>query len=221
MGEADAAVLDLDDAGPRREVEVVLGTDRGDRRRPQRRGRRQRPLDPGWEPPDPVANRLAERGGNRQRYPGLGLALALLQHPSELERVEGIAARRLVNPAQQRAREGDAEPGAQQTVEGADRDRTDADTTNAFGRYAIETEPNLRRVAHPPSQQEPDRPLEGASQRKLEQQRRRRVEPLDVVDRNDHRSVACQFAKSSEEADRDRPRLHRCIRNVVQKERGG
>jgi hypothetical protein len=215
MREPDPAAVDLDDADPGRSIQLLLGVDRGHRRRRQRRRCRQRGTHFGREAGDPIADDLAQRGGNRKRYPWLRLDLALAQQPPEFERVERISSRRLVHAPQQRTREGDTDPRAQKTVQRADRDRADRETANAFRREPIETEQRVRLVAQAPSEQERDRLVLNASKPELQERRRRLVQPLDVIDRNEHRSLARQLAESANERDGHRPRLGRCAPNVV------
>ncbi len=221
MREADPVAVDLDDAGSYRGVQVVLRPNGGHRRRRERRRRRARRADIGCEARDAIADDIGQRGRNGKRYSRPGLDLALLQHAPELERVERISSYGLVDAAQQRARERDADPRAQETVEGPDRERANRETADALRRYAIETEWSARLSGHALGKQERDRLHVNAPERELEQQRRRRVEPLDVIDRDEHRSRARQLAECAEESNSHRPRLGRCAPNLVEKKRSG
>ena len=96
-----------------------------------------------------------------------------------------------------RARNADAQPRSDQMVERADAQRADADAVEAL----VEGGPQLERVARVAAlgREEADRGAADALRREREDAAGRRVEPLRVIDRDEHPRVVRERAKVSEE----------------------
>ena len=73
--------------------------------------------------------------------------------------------------------------------------------------------------AGPKGRKEAHRLLAQAADRKLQDQRRGRVEPLDVVERHDHRPFGGQSAEHVEHCEPDRARLRRLLARLREPER--
>jgi hypothetical protein len=86
----------------------------------------------GTEPCHPPADELAYRPRHGERLVGCWLDSARLQFAPDLEREEGVAARRLVQPDDRRARRVETDAGEQELVQGADGERREAETEHAI-----------------------------------------------------------------------------------------
>jgi hypothetical protein len=140
-----------------------------------------------------------------------------LERTRELEGEECVPTRLLVDAASHRTRERHAEPLAEQALNRTEAQRADVDPLeiaravehHRWGRVAA-----LR-------QQHPDPLSARAPQREREGGAARAVEPLDVVDRNHERRLACEPPEKLEDADGDRPRIERSTLGVLEQESHG
>ena len=129
-----------------------------------------------------------ERRGNGQPLTRARAPARLLERAPELERVERIPARRVVKLDQRRPRKRDAEPLAQQTMRRADAQRAEPQPPQPLARKrALEPERSRLRAAAAARDENRDRRCRQPSKREREHGRRRRIQPLHVVDRNQQR----------------------------------
>ena len=133
-----------------------------------------------------------------------------VENAGQLQREERVPARPLVDAEQRLAREGPAEPVAQEPMERADAERSHRQPLDALRAERLLESRRLRSVDEPPGEQQEHAARGEPSQRERERARRGGVEPLDVVDRDEKRLVvrraaAARCAPRSPSA-RDRPR---------------
>jgi hypothetical protein len=114
--------------------------------------------------------------------------------------------RRIDDPPQQPAANAEPEPLEQQQPDRRHAERTDVDP---LGPVPLERPLELRRKPRELREQEADGLGVDAAGREREHLARRRVEPLEVVDRDDHRRRAGERAQQVEQPERDRVRLGR------------
>jgi hypothetical protein len=173
--------------------------------------------------------RLGQRGRHKQRLPGRrrqrpsaagdqGLDVAghwqrlarrrdpsLEQDPRDLQRKQGIAVGRLRHAHEHRPRQRPAELGLDDLVEGRDVQGTDTNPDDPVVRQRpLQAQPVGVRVTGPAGGQDPHprglKPPHG----KVQHAGRWRVQPLQVVDRDQERLVRCQLQQGA--ADRRRQR---------------
>ena len=127
---------------------------------------------------DALAQELVERRGERKRVAGRWGTAATLDRACELEREEGIAARRLPQPEQGRPRERRLEPALEELAERADAQPVDVDRHEPLGQAP--SQPRRRLAAC--REQNGERLLVEACEDEPESGGRRGVEPLEIVD---------------------------------------
>ena len=177
-----------------------------------RHGRKQR-KDRGRQTTDAIADELFERRRKRQwAADGRG-------DLRELEREHRIAARGLVHTRHRRSRDAQAETRPNQMVEGADTQRADADLRDVLLEGMAEIE-GVTRVAAL-RDQDPDRSVAKPSRREGEDPLRRRVEPLDVVDRYQHRRATCEDAQIRQEGARQSRGIRCLVRRRFESDHDG
>ncbi len=187
MREANGAVLALDDASVERRLEVVLANaglrEQLERRRAEGRDEDERVLRRLREPCEPHAQKPVQRLRHGQRSRRVEIRG---KRPRELDRIERISARGLVDAEQRGPGEDTAEPIAQQHLHGAHAQRSYGEPLDCLGGKRT-LELGRRPVSFDPTrEQQHDRalhPSQGERQRRC----RRPVEPLDVVDRDHER----------------------------------
>ncbi len=135
----------------------------------------------------PLADEVLERVGYRQRLRGIERR-PRVERPRQLEREEGIAARCIVQPQQGRTWESESEPVTDETLDRADAERPDGQSLDRPGKRRLE---RRRRLAAA-GEEDPDRLAVEPPQRERERIRRRGIEPLDVVDREQQRAAGGQ-----------------------------
>ena len=163
------------------------------RRRAQRRDERERLARGRRKRGDPRAHELVERLGNRQRLERVDVGV---ERAGQLQREERIAARPLVDAEQRLPREGPAEPVAQEPVDRADAERSHRQPPDALRAERLLEPRRLRPLDEPPGEQQAHVARVEPSQRERERARRGRVEPLDVVDGDQHRARARRAASA-------------------------
>ena len=105
-----------------------------------------------------------------------------------------------MNATEERARQRHIGPGQQQMPYRAEGQRTDRDAANAVGeRHPHQIEEQLAPLAGPSSNEHGDPLVPKPSDRKAERTGRRGVEPMDVVDRDEHRGVGCELAQARQQ----------------------
>ena len=122
-------------------------------------------------------------------------------HRVRAQREEGVASRRLIHPHQIRARQIEAQPFAQQMVEGAETQRTQPQppqTRPGEATLEVDRNRNLRCLAH--RQQDPHRFVAQAPQRHLQHAGGRRVQPLQVINGDQHRPCTVSTPSTSSTA---------------------
>ncbi len=166
----------------------------------------------------------AEVGGHRELLARGEHAAPALERSCQLEREEGVAARRLPDPEQGRPREGGVEADAKQLVDRADTEAADLDRpTPLLGHGAAKP----LRLAAPDGDKGGERLVVQAGEGEAKRRERGAVQPLHVVDRHaewaggsekPHRSqkrrrhdtfVGRQLRLAQEQSGLERPPLHR------------
>ncbi len=154
---------------------------------------------------EPGLDELAQVCRHGQRLARNRLDAGPLERPGQLEREKRVAARRLVDAQEREARKREAEPAADELVEprgaeGSDRETFDpvAERQGELVRLGV-----LARQSY--GGQNADRLLVQAPAGEREHAGGGLVEPLDVVDGDEHRAGGREDAKAAEEGGRDRP----------------
>ncbi len=145
---------------------------------------------------------LLEPRRDRELVAELERAAPAAQGSCKLQREERIAARRLPHSDQHRPRERGAKSNAKQFVQRAETQPTDRDRSQPVLRYGA-TDPSRQITAD--RQQDSHRRVVQAGKHITQRSERRRVQPLDVVDRDTQRTVAREQPQSSKEGGGHRP----------------
>ncbi len=216
MGKADGVALALDHVRLERGLEGVRGdpgldeqglasgAQRGDQaeRVPGRLGQRR-----GARP-----HQLVERLGQRQRLRGVDV---VRERARQLQREERVAPRLLVDPEQRLPRKRPPEPLVQEPVKRTCAQRADGQRLDALGRQRLLEARRLIPVDDTSREQDDDRSRFEPSQRELDRAGRRRVEPLDVVDRDGDRAGFADQLQHVAHRDRDGAGVDRIARGIV------
>ncbi len=159
---------------------------------------------PGQTPAEQLVQALGDAQRLARRWPCIGA----LELATELERKERVTRRGLENAGE--LRPGQLEPEAipEQMVERAETQWPDPEPLEPLvGEGALELEGSRDLGNLPQRRQQADALLAETSQRDLEHACRRRVEPLDVVERSDDRAALGEKAKHIEQGESDRARI--------------
>ena len=218
MSEPDHAVRALDHVGSDRRSERLL-VDSGrlhelERRRAGHSHDEQRLPRLLRQRAQSLADEVLERVGYRQRLRGIERR-SHVERPRQLEREEGIAARCIVQPQQGRTWESESEPVTDETLDRADAERPDGQSLDHSGKRRLE---RRRRLAAA-GEEDPDRLAVEPPQREREHIRRRRIEPLDVVDREQQRAAGGQRDERVVHPDRERARICRDVPLGIEQQR--
>ncbi len=151
------------------------------RRRSQCRSERKRVARGRRKPDETRADELVQRLRNRQRLERVDV---LVKDASQLQREERISARALVDAQQRLARERPADLVVKEPMQCADAQRADP--------QPFDVDRLLERGRLQPAGEDQPNIAAEASQREGECARRRGIEPLDVVDRNNDRLPLAQ-----------------------------
>ena len=154
---------------------------------------------------EPASHGLREGLRQRKLLPRLDLPAPGLERPPDLERVERVAAADLANAPEQRARERESEPRVQELVQRAGAQGPEVEPVSALAdRRAVEAE---RDVAGPVGDEHPDLLVRETAKREREGARRRSVEPLGVVDGDQHGPLLREASKHRQQGRRERASL--------------
>jgi len=154
------------------------------RARAQRGGDRQRLASGRRECVDPRAHEFFERLGNWER---LNRVDVRVENTRQLQREERIPSGPLVDAEQGLAREGPAEPVAQEPMKRARAERSQRQPLHILRTQRVLEPRRLRSVTDPAGEQQGHLVRGEPSQCECERARRGRIEPLDVVDREQER----------------------------------
>ena len=191
MGEADAVPVELDHVAGDGGREPIAGSSSGSvphelERRVRKCGRcQQRRLRIVWKQHEPVAHQSRERAG--QRLARLEPDRPAADRATKFERVERVPAGQLAQSPELGSRKDELEPVAQEPVKRTGAQRADTQATQrAIGQDAFEIERGRRLLRVPQRQQKPDLLRAQATERELQHEGGRTVEPLEIVDRDEH-----------------------------------
>ena len=207
MREPQRSPLALQHAGGDRGVEVGAVRARPEHTIDRRIGhRRDQPQHLGHvrgQLAQPFVHQAGERVRHRQRPGSQAGDAAARERASDLERNERVAARLGLDPAQRGVREADVEMRAEHPVQ---RPQAEASQPQLLGRHPcpvqLEREPSGPLGAQQADPLDVD-PPEGEGDRA----RGRRVQPLDVVDRHQHRRRPRERGQRIAQGGRDHARL--------------
>jgi hypothetical protein len=144
---------------------------------------------------------------------------ALGKHAGDLQRVERIAGGDLVQPDEHRSPERASELLVQYATERAHGQAREPNVDDELRREAVESE--SIGLVRPLCENDADPLVAQAPKRVRERRRRLRVDPLCVVDRDQHVRALGEQSKRREERDRDRSRIDRMRGRVFAKKRDG
>ena len=134
----------------------------------------------------------------------------------ELEREQRVAERRVRHAPQQRARDAHAEPPGEQPARGVEVERADVEPRERPATERALQRPHAARAA---GEQEADRHAVEPPRGEAQGLGGRRVQPLQVVDRDQHRPGCRQRPQPVEHAERDRARLRGVGRGLATQQR--
>ena len=138
------------------------------------------------------------------------------QRSPHLQREQRVAQRRLDDPSQQLPRQTQPEPLGQQPSGRAEAQRTDLQTLQ---HSALERPLQRGPTTGTPGEQEANRLVLEPTSRERERVRRRTIEPLDVVDRDQHRAASGQRTQPIQQAKVDRMLSWRDVRRLGPQQR--
>jgi len=169
---------------------------------------------------EPLPEQLMQRRRHRQRVSSDEWNVPRDQRPPELEREKRIATRDPLQLGERRAQELPLQARPQQPVDRRQIERTERDPRDATGiEGRLESERKRIPGSGPLREQEANRLLAQAPRRERKRVRRRRIEPLHVVDRNDKLACLRKPTKDAEEAQRDGPTKQRTATRFASQER--
>ena len=191
MCEANGGVVELDHSFVGAGLECrddplaisVRGRDQIDRRSSERCYLKQDIEGLAGQPGEAAAEQVLQGLGHRQGSAGDRARVRAYELAPQLQREEGIARRRLLHPGELGARQVEAESLLEQPMHRGQTERADRDPLEPSVRErALELERlrELRGLSQ--GREETDRLVVQASKRDLDRTRRRRVEPLHVVE---------------------------------------
>ena len=141
---------------------------------------------------------------NRKRLGGID---ARADCPGELERIKRVPAGRLVHAKERWARERPAEACLEEGMESTESEGADGQSLDAVGLECGLELGGFRLFAGAASEQNVDGLLAHPPQREREYARRRRVEPLDVVDGKHDRRLCSESLQCASDCDAERARI--------------
>ena len=220
MAEPDLPVRELEHVRGHRGSEG-LGRDPGrldlrQRRRAHHRHDEQRVPRLLGECAQPLADEVVERLGHGKRLGGVDGSSHGLERTGELQGIERVAARHLVQPEHRRPRERSPQPIANEAVDRAQAERADAQPADLRGKRTLE----LGRVIAPPGQENLNRLTLEPPQRERERIRRGHVQPLTVVDRDHDRLALRKRPQHVVHRHSERTRIGARLLAALQQERG-
>ena len=208
MGEADGISVGDEDTRVERGLQgrLVAGdaVDERARRAGDRGSDRDRLPRGGGECTEAVAEELTQPVWDRQRL-GRRVGRVGTERAAQLKHEERVPARHLVHPPQRRGSEDEIEPSVQQPVGRAQAQWPDGDPLCACRLDQVLGDRNVRPRRH----QEPYRVLPQSPPGEREHDRRRAVEPLDVIESEKHWASPAEKSQSVQEPEPDRPLVRR------------
>ena len=218
MAEPDAVAFQLEHVCRERRVERFVTVARGgeERQGRVREGGRsaKRAARAGRKCVDPVMDELLKLVGNRQRLAQRRDSSGALERASQLEREERVASGHVVDPPQRRAGKAQLDPGSKETVHRAEAERADVEPTDP-----ILDERSRDGLARPARGEHPDPFVPDPPPREGKDERRRGVEPLEIVNREDERALGRQETQGAEGRDRDGALVGRCSVGTLEEQR--
>ena len=201
MREAQARVVELDDAFPHRRLErledalpvSVRRRDQLDRRPGERRDLEEDVDRLRRQPGEAAAEQLVQALRHSQRPAGRRSRVRPDELAAELEREERVARRCLLDAGELRPRQLEPEPLLEQMVERAQAERAEREPlsrSSGKARSSSNGAATLRRL--PQRRQQTDALVAQTAESDLEHAGRGRVEPLDVVERDEDRALLRQ-----------------------------
>ncbi len=167
-----------------------------------------------------LMHELLEARGHGQGLVGRLPGAATLQGTCDLQRVEGIAARALVQAPQHRPGRRHPELLGEQPVQLVEIQRPQREALHHVRlRHAGQPERQLGLLGAAPRDEQADGLVAEAAGRVLEHRRRRRVEPLRVIDGDGHRRLRGERAQHAEERTGQRARVGRRAVGLLQQQR--
>ena len=131
----------------------------------------------------PASEQLAQALGHAQRLARRRSRVRSDELPAELQCKERVARGRLLHAGELGPRQLEPQPFLEQAVHGGERERADRQSLEPLVRErALELDRARHLRSQPQRGQQPDRLLSKTPKRDLERTRRRRVEPLDVIE---------------------------------------
>ena len=214
--EADDPVPELDHVVRESRLEGV-GVELIGRQSTVRAREQQRSTRLAGQPIEPSADERVQRFRHGQRLSGVDLPS---EGTAELESEKRIATRGFVETQQRGACEHSAEPRLQDRLQRAGTERADMQALDQ-ARVWCELELGDRTAGtEPAGEHEPDVLALQSPQRERQHARRRRVEPLDVVDRDHDRLALGEQLQRAANSHRKGAEVDRLVRLVL-KEQGG
>ncbi len=163
------------------------------------------------EAPDALRQQLAESLRDGERLPGVKGPTRARQRIRQLDREEWIASGCFVHAEQQRSWERDPDPSVEDVMKFREAQWAEANSFDELSWKNGDRSRHGRRVGrYPGGGEEPDPLLLDATEGEGEGGARGRVEPLDVVDREQHGAVSGKRSKRAEEGNRYGVRV-RCL----------
>jgi hypothetical protein len=217
--EPHGPVHELEDVLGERVLEGALADPRlgelGEGQARLRRDEHERVASSPVEPAEPRGDELLEALGDRQWSRGVTDGVAGVERTRELEGVERVASRDLVDAEQRRPGDDPGEPPLDDPLDRTEAQRADPkalDPLLADGVLEGGRRPALAETSRPEQQ---DRRLGEPADREPERVGGGRVEPLDVVDRDDERALLGQRLERAANADAERTRIDRPAGGVL------
>ena len=166
----------------------------------------------------PGGHELLQPRRNRQRLRRISNRTVRTQRACDLERVERVAARRLVQPEQRRPRHRAIESAAKQLLDGADAQRSDLDAFDPVWLEGVLDDGGLLHFTEPACPDQQQVRLGQPAKREPEGARRRGVEPLQIVDRDD-KSVFREELQGSANRNSESTRIDGTARCILDEQR--
>ncbi len=165
------------------------------------------------------AHQPLQRLRNRKRLQRIGGRACRVKAASKLERVERIPARNLVETAERRARELPAEPTLEERVYRSDAERANSQSLDDVRLEVLLHRRALSRFVETPRKEQHYALGAQTSERERQRTCGRRINPLDVVDRQDERPVLGERLQARPNRDREGPGVYLVLRRPIHEQR--
>jgi hypothetical protein len=189
------------------------------RRLPEGSHRRERLLRLGREALEPLGEEALEIACDRELVGRRLHGVARLQRACKLEREERIAVRLLVDATKRRPRKGRSESTLQQAPGRPEAQRAEREPLEWKGALELGRQDAVDASARAFGHQHAEPNVGQATKSEGERGGARRVEPLDVVDGDEQRTLPNERAQRREERDCDRAPVGRWPASVLEQER--